>query len=125
MTNSKSTLLSQSGSHGNALEAKIFASRPGICTVTKIPDHFEGVAVKVTTTDAFGDADFVVRSVRAGRGRKIEVLFGQVPAALATAIEGYQDLSENQCDRFEADSYIWLRSGNQVALLSDAVQVTV
>lgn len=123
MTNSKSTLLSD---HGNALEAKIYASRPGIATVTKIPDHVEGVAVKVTVSGELGEDDYVVRSVRAGRGRKMEVLFGVVPASVATTIEGFNsDVSENRRSAFEAGSYIWLRTGDEVASIANAVRLTV
>lgn len=126
MTNSKSTLLSD---HGNALEAKIYASRPGIATVTKIPDHVEGVAVKVTVIGELGEGDYVVRSVRAGTkypARKMEVLFGVVPASVASNIEGFKsDVSENRRSAFEAGSCIWLCTGNEVASIANAVRVTV
>lgn len=109
------------------LRSDIFASRDGL--VTAEPIEFEtGIAVKAIV-NGLGDNDFVVRSVRAGKFRKVEVLAGIVPVESARQILGYADIDENHMDgtevrtAFRPGSFIVIAEGDAVAQMPGAVRV--
>lgn len=109
------------------LRSDIFASREGL--VVTSPLEFEtGIAVKAVV-NGLGAGDFVVRSVRAGKIRKVEVLAGEVPVESARLIPGFADIDENHQDGTEArtafrtGSFIVIADGETVAQMPGAVRV--
>lgn len=99
----------------------VYASRDGIATATRIEDHIEGKAYKVSTTASFTDeADFVVQSVRNSDGRrKVVVLHGVVSNDVATAIPGFASIEENDRDSFGVESIIWMEPGDEPVILEN------
>lgn len=73
------------------LSSEVFASRPGIVTVTKVDDIVDDVVARVVLTDAFGPTDYVVRVVHKPMGKVMRTetvtLAGKTPdwAAFADA----------------------------------------
>ena len=112
------------------LSASLFASREGVASAVKVPDFDSGRAVKVSSSESFGAADWVVRSVVAGKRRLVEVVFGVVPASVARAIFGFEvpgstsdEAYTNTAEIFRAGDRIWLTDGLAVATVPNAVPV--
>ena len=119
----KTVILNQ---FGTSLRSAVVVSRRGIVNTTPVDDYLEGRAVKVAPSAPLGEGDCILRSVAAGNRRKVEVLFGSVPASLARGIAGFLDIEENAGDSFEAGSCIWLgdaESGAEVASVPGCVCV--
>ncbi|MBK8219515.1 MAG: hypothetical protein IPK73_00705 [Candidatus Obscuribacter sp.] len=71
---------------GGALTAKIFASRENLVELSKVDDCYPMQAVKLV----FGElapGDFIVRSVLAGRRRKVEIIAAGDNHAIEAVIE--------------------------------------
>ncbi len=79
------------------LRSIVFASRPGIATFTKVDECVEGQAVKVVA-EGLTEADYVVRSVRAGNRRFILLLAGKMPT-----IEGATYTDDNRVEVPDSD----------------------
>lgn len=111
MNKAHSVILNQTGVN---LVASVFATRDGIASATKVDDFTDGYAVKVTANDQLQDGDFVVRSVRAGSRRKLEVLFGVVQASVVRALPEFASIEENEKESFAEGDIIWLTDGNEL-----------
>lgn len=100
------------------LRSFVLASARGIARVTPVKDFTEGRAVKVVVGDKIAADQFVVRLVQSGNRRKLEVLSGVVPVAVAQAIDGFIDIDENKVDEavgYTAGSTIWLCDSSEPA----------
>lgn len=91
------------------LRSIVFASRPGIATATKVDDCFEGHAVKVVA-EGLAEGDYVVRSVRAGNRRFVQILAGTMPT-----IEGATHADANRVDVADGDAVFLLSGATLVA----------
>lgn len=117
MNKANSVILNQTGVN---LVASVFATRDGIASATKVEDFTDGYAVKVNAND-LKDGDFVVRSVRAGSRRKLEVLAGVVAASVVSALPEFASIEENDKESFAEGDIIWLTDGNELVNVTDTV----
>jgi hypothetical protein len=119
-----------------ALRSRIFASRDGLVRIQPL-EHDTGIAVKAVIADnALSPSDYVVRSVRAGSRRKLEVLAGALPFGVASALPEFRDIDENNFFQFAdealaartefgAGQSVVLADGNTVVEIEGAVSVAV
>lgn len=97
------------------LRSMVFASRPGIATFTKVDDCVEGHAVKVVA-EGLTEGDYVVRSVRAGNRRFIQLLAGTMPT-----IEGATYADSNRVEVADGD-VVFVISGSTLVAAPKAIQ---
>ena len=92
----------------------VLTTRQGIASVSKIQDHVEGLAGKVSTNANFEpERDFVVNSIRTVDGRrKLVVLAGTISFAEAKAFNGFASVD-----------IIWLTDGAEPAAIADAFEL--
>ena len=108
------------------LRSGIFASRADLVQ-TSPTEHETGIAVKATIGQ-MNEGDFVVRSVKSGKFRKMVVLAGQVPVEIARSIDGYAATDENEMNgdqpraTFRMGDFIVLTEGQTVVPFPAAVQ---
>jgi len=122
MTQTSKTLVPVvTSDHDGALVSRIFASRPGLVT-TEPREHETGRAVMASIA-GLEQGDFVVRSVRAGKRRSIQVLAGSVPADFAMRIAGFDDIEDNRLPAFDKGNVIVLTNGDDLVELHSAVLV--
>ena len=82
-----------------ALRSRIIASRDGIVTVSPIDEFTQGRAVNAVVGE-LEVSDFVVRVVRAGNRRKVEVIAGVVPFCIERKlVEEMRQIGEPDVDR--------------------------
>lgn len=81
--------------HDGALVSGIFASRQGLVNTAKL-DHETGKACLATIV-GLEPGDYVLRSVRSGKRRSIQVLAGSVSVAMARTFPGFAPIVDNQC----------------------------
>jgi hypothetical protein len=110
MTNATQVVLKDAN---GALRSRIIASRDGLVTVSPVDDFIEGRAVKAVVGE-LGESDFVVRVVRNGNRRKVEVIAGIVPFCVELKlIEELGHIGDAGVDRdsCEAGASVQLSSG--------------
>ena len=130
-TNNSNVIPVVTKDHNGALRASVYANKTGIVLRTEALEYDTGLAVKLMVGEV-NQGDFVVRSVRAGKRRKIEVLAGVVPVELARQVPGFADVHDNKFvdeggntarTEFGTGDCIVLDNGDNVAEMAGAVRI--
>lgn len=83
---------------GGSLTAQLFASRKDQVRCSKLDDYFPTKVVAVNFEELIEGEDWLVRAVKAGRRRKVEVIFGG-----AMAIQKVLELTKGEKVSFITD----------------------
>lgn len=104
---------------GGSLTAQLFASREDLVRCSKLDDCFPTKVVAINFEELIEGEDWLVRSVKAGRRRKVEVIFGG-----ALAIQKVLELTVGEKTSFRsATSVEFVDSDEAVEFSATAIAV--
>lgn len=100
---------------GGSLTAQLFASRIDQVRCSKLDDCFPTKVVAVNFEELIEGEDWLVRAVKAGRRRKVEVIFGG-----AMAIQKVLELTKGEKVSFLSDTSIEFVDSDDAVVFNDA-----
>ncbi len=99
---------------GGSLTAQLFASRKDQVRCSKLDDCFPTKVVAVNFEELIEGEDWLVRAVKAGRRRKVEVIFGG-----AMAIQKVLELTKGEKVSFLSDASIEFVDSDDAVVFND------